>query len=325
MRHKTDLVHRRRARFRHRWQKLPTTQRRRNPNDCEALHSQQDAIENSRSSEYRLLGHRQRKASLHERGALHRTSTVLRCSSYHADLRKLLLLRFRSATGGGRVGGVDGRVLDILERTGAVVTTPPEYYPVPDVETEVEVGTSRAATSRGPSDVDLQPIPLQPQVPQPGPSQPQPGPSQPQPGPSQPQPGPSQPQPGPSQPQPGPQPQPRRRQPRQLEEAVCRATAEYVRQGQCADARAVADRKFHHKMLEQNRRHHEAQMASQERLENQLCRLTEEVGRLRHVQQQRLDQERRANDCTQRLLQQLLEALAGGAALVTRPPQPPSA
>ncbi|KAH7985625.1 hypothetical protein HPB52_025513 [Rhipicephalus sanguineus] len=137
-----------------------------------------------------------------------------------------------------RVGGVDGRVLDILERTGAVVTTPPEYYPVPDV------------------------------------------------------------------------PQPRRRQPRQLEEAVCRATAEYVRQGQCADARAVADRKFHHKMLEQNRRHHEAQMASQERLENQLCRLTEEVGRLRHVQQQRLDQERRANDCTQRLLQQLLEALA---------------
>ncbi|KAH7983160.1 hypothetical protein HPB52_009696 [Rhipicephalus sanguineus] len=159
----------------------------------------------------------------------------------------------RNATGGGRVGGVDGRVLDILERTGAVVTTPPEYYPVPDV------------------------------------------------------------------------PQPRRRQPRQLEEAVCRATAEYVRQGQCADARAVADRKFHHKMLEQNRRHHEAQMASQERLENQLCRLTEEVGRLRHVQQQRLDQERRANDCTQRLLQQLLEALAGGAALVTRPPQPPSA
>ncbi|XP_037504906.1 uncharacterized protein LOC119380256 [Rhipicephalus sanguineus] len=231
----------------------------------------------------------------------------------------------RNAMGGGRVGGVDGRVLDILERTGAVVTTPPEYYPVPDVETEVEVGTSRAATSRGPSDVDLQPIPLQPQVPQPGPSQPQPGPSQPQPGPSQPQPGPSQPQPGPSQPQPGPQPQPRRRQPRQLEEAVCRATAEYVRQGQCADARAVADRKFHHKMLEQNRRHHEAQMASQERLENQLCRLTEEVGRLRHVQQQRLDQERRANDCTQRLLQQLLEALAGGAALVTRPPQPPSA
>ncbi|XP_037529155.1 translation initiation factor IF-2-like [Rhipicephalus sanguineus] len=169
-------------------------------------------------------------------------------------------------------------------------------------ETEVEVGTSRAATSavqRGPSDVDLQPVPLQPQVPQPGPSQPQPGPSQ---------------------PQPGPQPQPRRGQPRQLEEAVCRATAEYVRQGQCADARALADRKFHHKMLEQNRR-----MASQERLENQLCRLTEEVGRLRHVQQQRLDQERRANECTQRLLQQLLEALAGGAALVTRPPQPPSA
>ncbi|KAH7956000.1 hypothetical protein HPB52_005491 [Rhipicephalus sanguineus] len=108
--------------------------------------------------------------------------------------------------------------------------------------------------------------------------------------------------------------------PRQLEEAVCRATDEYVRQGQCADARALADRKFHHKMLEQNRCRHEAQMASQERLENQLCRLTEEVGRLRHVQQQRLDQKRRANECTQRLLQQLLEALAGGAALVTRPP-----
>ncbi|KAH7967937.1 hypothetical protein HPB52_004208 [Rhipicephalus sanguineus] len=137
----------------------------------------------------------------------------------------------RNATSGGRVGGIDGRVLDVLQRTGAVVTTPPEYYPVPDV-------------------------------------------------------------------------------PRQLEEVVCRATDEYVRQGQCADARALADRKFHHKMLEQNRRHHEPQMASQERLENQLCRLTEDVGRLRHVQQQRLDQERRANECTQRLLQQLLEALA---------------
>lgn len=35
---------------------------------------------------------------------------------------------------------------------------------------------------------------------------------------------------------------------------MCRATDEYVRQGQCADARALADRKFHHKVLEQNRR-----------------------------------------------------------------------
>lgn len=45
----------------------------------------------------------------------------------------MVVFLFCSATGGGRVGGVDGRVLGILERTGAVVTTPPEYYPVPDV------------------------------------------------------------------------------------------------------------------------------------------------------------------------------------------------
>ncbi|KAH7968287.1 hypothetical protein HPB52_007605 [Rhipicephalus sanguineus] len=177
-------------------------------------------------------------------------------------------------TGGGRVGVVDGRVLDILERAGAVVTAPPEYYPVPDVV--------------------VQPVPLQPPQPQfvrlPSTEQ--------------------RPQPGPSQRQPGPQPQPRRRHPRQLEEAVCRATEVYVRQSQRADARALADRKFHQKVLEQNQRHHEAQMASQEWLENHLGCLTEEVGRLRHVQQQRLDQQRRAHECTQRQLQQLLGALA---------------
>ncbi|KAL1470034.1 hypothetical protein MTO96_040712 [Rhipicephalus appendiculatus] len=71
--------------------------------------------------------------------------------------------------------------------------------------------------------------------------------------------------------------------------------------------------------------HPEAQIDSQGRLENQLGRLTEEVGRLRLVQQQRLDQERRAQESTQRLLQQLLEALASGAALVTRQPQRSSA
>ncbi|KAH7939599.1 hypothetical protein HPB52_014809 [Rhipicephalus sanguineus] len=56
--------------------------------------------------------------------------------------------------------------------------------------------------------------------------------------------------------------------PRQLEEAVCRATDEYVRQGQCADARALADRNFHHKMLEQNRRHDTEKAAGMARLLN---------------------------------------------------------
>ncbi|KAL1439179.1 hypothetical protein MTO96_047395 [Rhipicephalus appendiculatus] len=124
--------------------------------------------------------------------------------------------------------------------------------------------------------------------------------------------------------EPGPsQPQTRRRQP--LEDAVCWAGAEYERQSQSADRRALADQKFHRKLMEQNQRHPEAQIASLGQLKNQLSRLTKEVGRLRLVQQQRLDQERRAQESTQRLLEQLLEALASGAALVARPPQPPSA
>ncbi|KAL1441341.1 hypothetical protein MTO96_008614 [Rhipicephalus appendiculatus] len=139
------------------------------------------------------------------------------------------------------------------------------------------------------------------------------------------QPGPSQPGPsqlGPSQPGLS-QPQPRRGQP--LEDAVSRAVAAYERQSQSADRRALADQKFQRKLLEQTRHNHEAQIASLGRLENQFGRLTEQVGRLRLVQQQRLDQERRAQESTQRLLQQLLEALASSAAPVARRPQPPSA
>ncbi|KAL1476747.1 hypothetical protein MTO96_036269 [Rhipicephalus appendiculatus] len=175
-----------------------------------------------------------------------------------------------SATGGGKVGGVHGRVLDILESTGTVVAAAPECYPIPDETHQC----NQCATSRNRHH--------SPDLPQP---------------------------------QPGPlQPKPRQRQP--LDEAVSRAVAEYERQSQSADRRALADWKFHRKLLEQNRCHHEAQIASQGRLENQLGRLTEEVGRLCLVQQQRLDQERRAQKSTQRLLQQLPEALASGAALV---------
>ncbi|KAH6920630.1 hypothetical protein HPB50_028380 [Hyalomma asiaticum] len=34
----------------------------------------------------------------------------------------------RTSTGGGKVGGVDGRVLDVLSRTGAVVTDAPQFF-----------------------------------------------------------------------------------------------------------------------------------------------------------------------------------------------------
>ncbi|KAH7956879.1 hypothetical protein HPB52_013208 [Rhipicephalus sanguineus] len=62
----------------------------------------------------------------------------------------------------------------------------------------------------------------------------------------------------------------------------------------------------------------EVDSASKKRLENQLGRLTEAVRRQRHAQQQRFDQERRAHESTQRLLKQLLEALASGGFIPSR-------
>nr|XP_050042608.1 uncharacterized protein LOC126539825 [Dermacentor andersoni] len=135
--------------------------------------------------------------------------------------------------------------------------------------------------------------------------------------------------------QPTPQPTPRepqappRRQLRQqdLEGAVQMATAEYVRQGQSAEARAQEEARFRRQMLEQNQRHHEAHMdilRQQHAVHMEgLQQLRKEVGSMRDVQQQRLAVERRSQETNQRLLQLLLTAPAHGGGQVPPPSQDP--
>ncbi|XP_065303871.1 hybrid signal transduction histidine kinase L-like [Dermacentor albipictus] len=123
-----------------------------------------------------------------------------------------------------------------------------------------------------------------------------------------------------------------------LEGAVHMATAEYVRQGQSAEARAQEEARFRRQMLEQNQRHHEAHMdilrqqhtVHMEVLRQQhavhmegLQQLREVVGSMRDVQQQRLAVERRSQETHQRILQLLLAALAHGGSQVPPPSQDP--
>ncbi|XP_072141080.1 uncharacterized protein [Dermacentor andersoni] len=151
----------------------------------------------------------------------------------------------KRATGGGKVGGVDGRVLDVLMRTGGVLVSPPEYFPDSEDEASSEEAAGPSGSRRnlpattafvvsgpaavaGPSGLTqppatpqvlrptpqvLQPTPqvLRPttQVPRPTTQVPQPTPQVPQPTPQVPQPTPQVPQPTPQVPQPTPQvPQP---------------------------------------------------------------------------------------------------------------------
>nr|XP_054931768.1 hepatoma-derived growth factor-related protein 2-like [Dermacentor andersoni] len=140
---------------------------------------------------------------------------------------------------------------------------------------------------------------------------------------------PSQPTPQPTPREPQAPPPPPRRQSRQqdLEGAVQMATAEYVPQGQLAEARRQEEARFRRQMLEQNQRHHEAHMKvlRQQHTGHMegLQQLREEVGNMRDVQQQRLAVERRSQETNQRPLQLLLAALAHSGGLVPPPSQAP--
>ncbi|XP_054926020.1 uncharacterized protein [Dermacentor andersoni] len=163
----------------------------------------------------------------------------------------------KRATGGGKVGGVDGRVLDVLMRTGGVLVSPPEYFAdsEDDASSEEAAGPSGSrrhppattafvvsgpAAVAGPSGL-TQP-PATPQVLRPTTQVPQPTPQVPQPTPQVPQPTPR-------------EPRAPRRQPRQqeLDGAVVTATAAYVRQSQLEEARVQEDTRFRQQLLEQNR------------------------------------------------------------------------
>nr|XP_054929775.1 atrophin-1-like [Dermacentor andersoni] len=54
------------------------------------------------------------------------------------------------ATGGGKVGGVDGRVLDVLMRTGGVLVSPPEYFPDSEDEASSEEAAGPSGSRRHP-------------------------------------------------------------------------------------------------------------------------------------------------------------------------------
>nr|XP_054919288.1 uncharacterized protein LOC126547865 [Dermacentor andersoni] len=94
------------------------------------------------------------------------------------------------ATGGGRVGGVDGRVLDILGRTGGLLVSAPQFFAdSEDTSSEDAAGPSRSAPATtafvvsgpaavaGPSGLTQQPPTLQQPTLQQPPSQPTPQPT----------------------------------------------------------------------------------------------------------------------------------------------------
>ncbi|KAH6942743.1 hypothetical protein HPB50_009676 [Hyalomma asiaticum] len=193
---------------------------------------------------------------------------------------------------GGKVGGVDGRVLDVLSRTGAVVTDAPQFFEQSDERSPSRHHRPRHHPSQQRSHTSSlyhssNPI-IQPQPPSQPPSQPQPS----------------------SQPQPRQTPQPRapqlpRRQLRDLEEVVQRTAEEYVRQGEAANARAQEEARFHQRLVELHRQYYEAQAASQQQL-------VEEVQQLRQVQQQRLEEDRLMRSLVERLLLHFMPAAAQG-------------
>ncbi|XP_054931766.1 uncharacterized protein [Dermacentor andersoni] len=90
---------------------------------------------------------------------------------------------------------------------------------------------------------------------------------------------------------------PTRQQP--LEDAACRAAAEYARQGQLAEAANAEAASFHQLLLQQNRQHHQ--------------QLVEELRATRVVQQQLAAEMRGLREATGLIattLRQLLAALA---------------
>ncbi|XP_075547722.1 uncharacterized protein LOC142582195 [Dermacentor variabilis] len=98
---------------------------------------------------------------------------------------------------------------------------------------------------------------------------------------------------------------PPRQQP--LEDAVCRAAAEYALQGQLAEAANAEAANFHQLLLQQNRQHHQ--------------QLVEELRATRQVQQQLAAEMRGLREATGLItttLRQLLAALAH----LCEPPQP---
>ncbi|XP_054919316.1 uncharacterized protein [Dermacentor andersoni] len=166
------------------------------------------------------------------------------------------------ATGGGKVGGVDSRVLDVLMRTGGVLVSSPECFPDSEDEASSEEAAGPSGSRRhppattvfvvsGPAAVagpsGLTQPPATPQVLRPTTQVPRPTTQVPQPTPQVPQPTPQVPQPTPQVPQPTPrEPRAPRRQPRQqeLDGAVMTATAAYVRQSQLEEARVQEDTRF---------------------------------------------------------------------------------
>nr|XP_054926405.1 proteoglycan 4-like [Dermacentor andersoni] len=256
------------------------------------------------------------------------------------------------ATGGGKVGSVDSRVLDVLMRTGGVLVSPPEFFTdSEDTSSEEAAGPSGSrrhppattafvvsgpAAVAGPSGLTQPPATPQvlrptPQVPQPTTQVPQPTTQVPRPTTQVPQPTPQVPQPTPQVPQSTPQvpqstprePRAPRRQPRQqeLDGAVVTATAEYVRQSQLAEARAQEDARFRQQLLEQSRQHHEAHMQSLRHLGEEVAGMREVQSQRLEVQRQRLEVARRSSETNELLLQLLLAALGHGGSQAP-PPSP---
>ncbi|XP_049517186.1 uncharacterized protein LOC119441815 [Dermacentor silvarum] len=188
-------------------------------------------------------------------------------------------------TGGGRLGGLEGRVLDVLSRTGAGYA-PVDFFP-DDAEqassSEEEAAAAHVPLPTAPPQVSVGTEPGTSGTARPPPRQ---------------------------QPQRPPRLQPLRppRQQQLLEDAACRAAEECARQRQLAEAANVEAVAFHQMLLEQHRQHHQ--------------QLVEEQRASRVVQQQLVVETRGLREATALVaatLRQLVAALARG---LREPPQP---
>ncbi|XP_070386368.1 uncharacterized protein [Dermacentor albipictus] len=182
-------------------------------------------------------------------------------------------------TGGGKLGGLEGRVLDVLGRTG------PDFAPVAFFADDAELCSNDTSGEEEPAhDAEVPPTP-------PGAAHVSVGM----------EPGTS----GTARPSARQQP---RRPPRQqpLEDAACRAAAEYAPQGQLAEEANAEAANFHQLLLQQNRQHHQ--------------QLVEELRATRQVLQQLAAEMRGSREATG-LIATTLCLLQATLAHLREPPQ----